>query len=47
MDTIERQSIDQNLRKLAESTGFSDLYAQDYSGSFKDIKYYIYLKGEK
>ena len=38
MDTIQRQSIDQNLRKLAETAGFSDNYAQDYSGYFKDIK---------
>ena len=32
MDTIQRQSLDQNLRKLAETAGFSDIYAQDYSG---------------
>ena len=31
MDTIQLQSIDQNLRKLAETAGFSDIYAQDYS----------------
>ena len=36
-DTIQRQFIDQNLRKLAETAGFSDIYAQDYSGYFKDI----------
>ena len=47
MDTIQRQSIDQNLRKLAETPGFSDIYAQDYSRYFKDIKDYIYLNGEK
>ena len=47
MDTIQRQSIDQNLRKLAETAGFSDIYAQDYSGYFKDIKDFIYLNGEK
>ena len=47
MDTIQRQSIDQNLRKLAETTGFADIYTQDYSGYFKDIKDYIYLNGEK
>ena len=47
MVTIQRQSIDQNLRKLAETAGFSDIYAQDYSGYFKDIKEYIYLIGEK
>ena len=46
MDTIQRQSIDQNLRKLAETAGFSDIYAQDYSGYLKDIKDYIYLNGE-
>ena len=47
MDTIQRQSIDQNLRKLAETPGFSDIYAQDYSGYFKDNKFSIYLNGEK
>ena len=47
MDTIQRQSIDQNLLKLAETAGFSDIYAQDYSGYFKDIKGYFYLNGEK
>ena len=46
LDTIQRQSIDQNLRKLAETAGFSDIYTQDYSGYFKDIKDYIYLNGE-
>ena len=47
MDTIQRQSIDQNLRKLAETAGFSDIYTPDYGGYFKDIKDYIYLNGEK
>ena len=47
MDTTQRQSIDQNLRKLAETAGFSDIYAQNYSGYFQDIKDYIYLNGEK
>ena len=47
MDTIQRQSIDQNLRKLADTAGFSAIYAKDYSGYFKDIKLYIYLNGEK
>ena len=47
MDTIQRQSIDQKLRKLAETARFSDIYAQDYSGYLKDIKDYIYLNGEK
>ena len=47
MDTIKRQSIDQNLRKLAETAGFSDIYAQDYSGYFKDKKDWIYLIGEQ
>ena len=41
MDTIQRQSIDQNLRKLAETAGLADIYTQDYSGYFKDIKDYI------
>ena len=36
-----------NLRKLAETAGFADIYTQDYSGYFKDIKDYIYLNGEK
>ena len=47
MDTIQRQSIDQNLRKLAETAGFSDIYAHDYSGFFKDIEDKIFLNGEK
>ena len=47
MDTIQRQSIDQKLRKLAETAGFSDIHAQDYHGYFKDLKGYIYLNGEK
>ena len=46
-DTIQQHSIDQNLRKLAETAGFSDICAQDYIGYFKDIKDYIYLNGEK
>ena len=46
-DTIQRQSIDKNLKKLAETAGFSDVYTHDYSGYFKDIKDYIYLNGEK
>ena len=32
IDTIQHQSIDQSLRKFAETAGFSDIYAQDYSG---------------
>ena len=47
MDTIQRQSIDQNLRKLAETAGFSDIYAQDYNGFLKDVKDYIYPNGGK
>ena len=47
MDTIQRQSIDQNLRKLAETAGLSDIYAQDYSGYSKDLKDYIYSIGKK
>ena len=41
MGTIQRQSTDQNPRKLSETAGFSDFYAQDYSGYSKDIKDYI------
>ena len=37
MDKIQSQLIDQNLRKLAETAGFFDIYAQDCSGYFKDI----------
>ena len=44
MDTIQRQSIDQNLRKFSET---ATIFRQDYRGYFKDIKYYIYLNGEK
>ena len=47
MDTIQRQSIDQNLRKLAETARFLDIYTQDYNGYFKDIKDCIYLNGGK
>ena len=46
MDTIQRQSKDQNLRNIAETASFSDIYAQEYSGSFKDIKDCINLNGE-
>ena len=38
MNTKQRQSIDQNLRKLAETAGFSDIYAQEYSGVLKILK---------
>ena len=47
MYIIQRQSINQSLRKLAETAGFSDIYALDYSRYFKNIKDYIYLNGEK
>ena len=47
MDTIQRQSLDQNLRKFAEIAGFSDIYAQCYSGYFQDIKGYIYFNDRK
>ena len=36
MESIQRQSIDQNLRKPTETSGFSDIYAQGYSGYLKD-----------
>ena len=29
MGTIQRQSIDQSLRKLADTAGFSDIFAQN------------------
>ena len=47
MDTIQRQSIDQNIQKIAETAGLSDIYAQDYNGYFENIKDFIYLNGEK
>ena len=47
MDTTQRQSNDQILRKHAEIAGFADIYTQDYSGFFKDIKDFIYLNSEK
>ena len=47
MDTIQRQSIDKNLRKLAETAGVSDIYAQDYCVCYEDIKDYFYSNGEK
>ena len=47
MDTIQRQSLDKNLRKLTETAVFSDIYTQDYSRYFKEIKDYIYLNGKK
>ena len=47
MDTIQRQSINQNLQKLAETAGFSNIYRQNNSGPFEDLKKYIHLKREK
>ena len=47
MDTIQRQTIDQNLQKFAGTARFSDMHTQDYSEYFKDIKDYFYLNGEK
>ena len=47
METIQRQSIDQHLRKFAGTAGIADIYTKDYSGYFKDIKKFIYLNGEK
>ena len=32
MDTIQEQSIDENLRKLAETAGFSNINKQGYKG---------------
>ena len=31
-DTIQKQSVEQNLRKLDETAGFSEIYNQSYSG---------------
>ena len=47
MDTTQRQSIDQNLSKLAGTARFTDIYTQDYSGHFKDTKDYKFLNGKK
>ena len=47
MNIIQSQSIDHNFRNRSETAGFSDIYAQDYSGYFKNIKDYICLSGEK
>ena len=46
MDTIQIEAIDQRLKKLAEVVGFLDIYTQDYSGYFKDMKDYNFLNGE-
>ena len=35
MDAIQRQTKDQNLGKLPETAGFSDICTQDYSGNFE------------
>ena len=35
MNTIQGQSNDHNLRKLAETAGFANIYTQDYSRYFK------------
>ena len=43
MDTKQRQPIDQNLRRLAETAGFSGIYTQEFSGYFKDIKDFLYF----
>ena len=47
MDTIQRQSIDHNLRKLAETAGFSDTYAEDLAVFFFNLKDCFHLNGEK
>ena len=46
MDPLQRQSIYQNLRKLAETADFSDNYKPEYSGYFNEIRDYIYLNAE-
>ena len=45
-NTIQSQSIDQNLQKIAATAGFSNIYTQGYIGFFKDINDYIYLNRE-
>ena len=47
MDTIQRHSIDQNLRKLTETAGFSAIFSQDCSGYFEDIEDLTYPNDEK
>ena len=47
IDTKQRQSVDQNLRKLAEISVFLNIYTYDYSGYFTDVKGYLYENGEK
>ena len=46
MDTSQKQSIDQNLRKVAETARFSDICQQGFTGKFKDLTDYLYLNGE-
>ena len=46
MDTEQRQSKYQNLSKLAETTGFSDICAQSYCGFFKNFSGFLYLNGK-
>ena len=38
MDTIQRQSIDQNLRKLAETAGFSEIYDKTTTDILRILK---------
>ena len=40
-NTLQSQSIDQNLQKFAVTAGVSDIYTQGYIGFFEDIKGYI------
>ena len=51
MDTLQRQAIDRNLKKLLmkpnETTGFSDIYAQDFSEYLEDIKLYLPQRRKK
>ena len=46
-ESIRAIARNPNIDLLAETAGFLDIYAQDYSGYFNDIKDYIYLNGEK
>ena len=47
MEIKQGQTIDQNLRKLAETAGFSNIYAQNYSGILKISTIFFDRKNEK
>ena len=47
VDTVQRHSIDQNLRKLTETAGSSAFFSQNCSGYFEDIEDLTYPNGKK